>query len=77
MPGSGASLADVYAAFAMCGVAAGGAGGADGREQPANIVSEIAANRNPTAAVPGLKIEGIRKGRTSTIVRRRAATRSG
>jgi hypothetical protein len=76
MPGSGASLADVSAVFAMCGVAAG-AGGADGREQPANIVSEIAANRNPAAAVPGLKIEGIRKGRTSTIVRRRAATRSG
>jgi hypothetical protein len=78
MPGSGASVADVAAALTVRAALAVVPGGADGREQPANIIIEIAAARNPAAAVPGLKIAGIRLERTdNSIVRRRAATRSG
>jgi hypothetical protein len=50
MPGSGASLADVAAAFTVCAAPAVVAAGADGQEQPASTVIETAATRNAAAA---------------------------
>src|SRR4249919_4328174 len=66
MPGSGASLADVAAAFTVRAAPAVVAAGADGLEQPASTVIEMAAIRTPAAAAPGLNIAGIGKkdGRT-------------
>ena len=50
MPGSGASLADVAAAFAAVGAAPAAAvvaAGAGGLEQPASTVIDTASIRNP------------------------------